>query len=195
MQRTMSPSRLSAFAVLSPLLLAASGVVASIAACAGGDDSTQTVRDATEPDGSAAVRPDAATDAGRDAGKTKPDAGGKTTPSDEEADAEPTTEAECASLTTQQGCFVCCSQYHKPGYATYYNALRSCACGASGQCAKECGATACTGPNVAPDAACRACLDKVMAPSTGACVQPVTAACSPDADCVAMYMCSTKCPP
>lgn len=189
----MSSSRPNVLACLSPLVFALGGIVATVAACAGGDDPIATARDATDPDGGAAAT-DASTttgvDAGADAGKAKKD-GGQTAPEEPE---EPKTDAECASLTTQQGCFICCSQYHKPGYATYDTALRGCACGASGQCAKECAGTACQGPNVTPDAACRACLEKVMTPNTGACVQPVTAACAPNADCVAMYTCSTTCP-
>lgn len=121
-----------------------------------------------------AAAPDAAADAATVVDPPKKDA----------AVTPPPPVGECAAETMQTACVTCCSNKHESGAAVYFTALIDCMCLAA-NCAKECAPTICDPALKNPDAACNAC----MSGKNAACNASVSAACAPDADCVAFNAC------
>ncbi|HVH47329.1 MAG TPA: hypothetical protein VM925_33570 [Labilithrix sp.] len=136
-------------------------------------DAGTTVTDGTEGEktntGTAAT-PGA--DAGKDAGK------GKDSGSD-----EPT----CADTAKQLACGQCCAADHQEGAIVYQTAVSECMCDEA-NCATDCESTLCAAQPKNPDATCNTCFNAKQ----NACAQPVTDACSANADCVAFYQCLTS---
>ena len=169
-------------------------VVAALVACSGSTGSNASSTSPTEPDAGDAGAADAkappkdaetAKEAGEDAGK--PPIG--PTPTDE----------DCKLEADYAACNTCCAKFHVNGYATFESALRQCACDATtGPCKTACASTSCLGPGKQPDAACRTCLESAMGfgggGGGGQCAGPVSTACQADADCLALYGCSSTCP-
>jgi hypothetical protein len=99
-------------------------------------------------------------------------------------------DATCQAKSTGQACAQCCQTTYAAGSAFYINALKGCACGASGKCSTECAATLCTG-NLQLDQACSDCL------STGngsTCSSTADTACQTDPGCTSASNCVAGCP-
>lgn len=102
-----------------------------------------------------------------------------------EGETTPTsTPKDCSGEATADACGACCD----PGNAIEpaMNVFGNCVCGTPGTCAAECGASFCNG--LAPDAACKTCLDAATQ-----CNADADKACG--ADCKAALTCSetSKC--
>jgi hypothetical protein len=92
-----------------------------------------------------------------------------------------------------QSCIGCCQSHHTAGATTYSNAGLACECGANGQCSAQCAASFCASPQTAPTPgdACDTCISASLA-AGGACVAPVSNACSADPDCTAYLACTAQ---
>jgi len=180
-----SSSRASRAFVTPAVVLATLFALGTFAACSA-TSTISGIPDGGDPDtgvdpatGDSGKKDDAAKDSGKDS--SKPGTG------------EPT-EADCVKEPTAEACGTCCAGFHVSGYKIFEGALRTCACAAGGPCVTECAASSCNAAVPKPDATCRTCLEGAMNLGGGPCLAPVSTACQADADCVANYLCFSKCP-
>jgi hypothetical protein len=107
-------------------------------------------------------------------------------------------DALCQTMATTAACQTCCANNHVAGDQTFTTALQGCACAAGGACRLPCATEYCA--NLAPTVgdACDTCLNGSLSPDAGGtCINPVTAACLADRDCVALLGntgCLSGCP-
>ena len=140
---------------------------------------------------------DAAPDAATEASSSVPQVD-SSIPVEVDAGTTPDPDLACAKSATKMECGQCCITNHQTGYAVAEYAAVRCGCQGTGSTidagtddAGVC-ATACAATPMAPDEACRTCLQGSSA-SGGACGQYVTTECSPVKDCVAVLKCLSKC--
>lgn len=176
------------------------GLSCAAVACGGTTETPndQTASDAADETSGGDATVDGATDTSSEAAADATDAA---------VDAPSDGPIVCTSLSTKSACVACCDEQHTAGRDTFRAALLGCGCG-DGVCKTECATTACATPAKKADAACSTCLDDTlkMAPKGdagtdagdagepwGACISPVTSACTASADCKAYLACINEC--
>lgn len=137
---------------------------------------------------------DGSTTKGKDAGRDDDTDDGD----DDDTDPKPTGDDACAAEATKDACGQCCATNHAAGYKTFSETLLSCACegtgadGGAAPCSTECGDTICATPQKAPTDACNKCLQDSVG-QDGACLPPVSSACTADPDCLDQQKCVAQC--
>ncbi len=102
----------------------------------------------------------------------------------------------CSTLPTRAACNNCCGDEHPTGEKEFQTAVIACACGPS-VCKTECATTVCASPAKKADPTCQACLAASIRPgpadggTAGACVGPVSSACT--GDCKKYLNCIQSC--
>jgi len=174
-------------------------VVLAPIACGG-----STVEAPAEPGADTSVSGDSSSESGGDSvvdgadDTTLSDGTSTDAPGDAPRDGLADAPKPCATEATRPLCTACCGDRHPDGMKTFQAALIGCACTPS-VCGTVCAATACATPPKKADDVCGACLAASLAPAgdggtAGACLGPVTSACSGSAKCKEYVACLNSCP-
>ena len=121
-------------------------------------------------------------------GGPKADAAAPATDAATESDssvATPPSSGDCGDEASYLGCVQCCESAHPSGAVAFYKASAPCGCKPENNCDTVCADTICAATPIRGSAECSKCLNGILP----ACLNDLTAKCSPDAECVAFVGC------